>query len=72
MANNIYIADLEKHWLAAETKADELKHASKRTQSEALLAQHAEAEREASEAFDRLWVARDVGSANAGMPTIGE
>ena len=62
MEKNIYIADLEKHWLAAESKADELKHAANRLQCEEMAAKHAEAERVASEAFDRLWVARDVGS----------
>ena len=67
MANKIYIADLEKHWLAAESKADELKHEAARTRSEELLARHAEAERAASEAFDKLWVARDGGEDGAGM-----
>lgn len=59
MATEVYIADLEKHWLEAETKADELKHEAKRTQSQDLRSRHAAAEQAASEAFDRLWVARD-------------
>ncbi len=63
MATEIYIADLEKHWLAAESKADELKQEAKRTQSQDVLARHAEADKAASEAFDRLWTARDGGGA---------
>jgi hypothetical protein len=59
MATEVYIADLEKHWLDAETKADELKQEAKRTQSQDLQARHAAAEQAASDAFDRLWVARD-------------
>ena len=59
MATEVYIADLEKHWLAAESKADELKHEAERTQSQDVLARHAEADKAASEAFDRLWMARD-------------
>ena len=61
MATEVYIADLEKHWLAAESKADELKQEAERTQSQDVLARHAEADRAASEAFDRLWTARDGG-----------
>lgn len=61
MATEVYIADLEKHWLAAESKADELKQEAERTNSEELLARHAEADKAASEAFDRLWMARDGG-----------
>lgn len=61
MASEIYIADLEKHWLQAETTADELKHEAERTQSHDVRERHAEAERAASEAFDKLWVARDAG-----------
>ncbi len=59
MATEVYIADLEKHWLAAESKADELKQEAERTQSQDVLARHAEADKAASEAFDRLWTARD-------------
>lgn len=61
MAKEVYIADLEKHWLAAESKADELKQEAERTNSDELLARHAAADKAASEAFDRLWVARDGG-----------
>lgn len=59
MATEVYIADLEKHWLAAESKADELKQEAERTKSQDVLARHAEADKAASEAFDRLWMARD-------------
>ena len=59
MSTEVYIADLEKHWLAAESKADELKQEAERTQSQDVLARHAEADKAASEAFDRLWMARD-------------
>lgn len=67
MVNKVYLADLEKHWLAAETKADELKHEAERTGAAEILAKHAEAERAASEAFDRLWTARDVNEGSMGM-----
>jgi len=63
MAKEVYIADLEKHWLEAETKADKLKQEAERTRSEDLRARHAEAEKAASDAFDQLWQAKDVGSA---------
>ena len=61
MATEVYIADLEKHWLQAESTADELKHEAERTQSQELRSRHEAAERAASDAFDRLWVAKDVG-----------
>lgn len=61
MPTEIYIADLEKHWLQAETAADELKQEAERTQSQELRSRHAAAKRAASEAFDRLWVAKDAG-----------
>lgn len=60
MSREVYIADLEKHWLDAETKADALKQEARRTKSEEVLARHAEAERAASEAFDQLWQAKDA------------
>ncbi len=61
MATEVYIAHLEKHWLAAESKADELKQEAERTKSQDVLARHAEADKAASDAFDRLWMARDSG-----------
>ena len=61
MATEVYIADLEKHWLAAESKADELKQEAERTQSQDVLGRLAEADKAASDAFDRLWMARDGG-----------
>ncbi len=67
MAAEVYIADLEKHWLEAESKADELKHEAERTRSKDLFERHAEAEQAASEAFDRLWIAKDVGGATQQM-----
>ena len=72
------IAELEKHWLKAEAVADELKHEAARIRSSAaesdrselavlraeeLEARYAKAEQAASEAFDRLWQARDGGDA---------
>ena len=61
MATEVYIADLEKNWLEAESTADELKQEAERTRSRDLLERHAAADRAASEAFDRLWQARDGG-----------
>lgn len=65
MATEVYIADLEKHWLQAESAADELKQEAARTQSRDVREQHAAAEKAASEAFDRLWKARDSGEQRA-------
>lgn len=61
MAKEIYIADLERHWLEAESKADELKLEVERNGTADVQALFDEAERAASEAFDRLWQARDAG-----------
>jgi len=63
MAGKVYIADLENHWLQAETKADRLKREAERTKSADVRARHAEADKAASDAFDRLWQAKDVGGA---------
>ena len=65
MATEVYIADLEKHWLAAESRADELKQEAERTQSDDVRARLVEADKAASEAFDRLWSARDGGEQRA-------
>ena len=65
MATEVYIADLEKHWLQAESTADELKQEAARTQSRDVRERHAAAEKAAREAFDRLWQARDSGGQRA-------
>ncbi len=68
MATNI--SQLEQDWLAAEAMADEIKARARQLRSdgeievsigevEELNAKHNEAERAASEAFDRLWSARE-------------
>ena len=68
MATNI--SKLDQDWLAAEAMADEIKAQAKQLRHdgepevsisdvEALNAKHLEAERAASEAFDRLWSARE-------------
>ena len=68
MATNI--TKLEQDWLAAEAMADEIKARAKQLRHdgvpdvsigdvEELNAKHLEAERAASEAFDRLWSARE-------------
>jgi len=78
MVTTARIAELEKNWLEAEAVADELKHEVARMRSSAkengngelsvlradeLEARHAKAEAAASEAFDRLWIARNGGEA---------
>lgn len=68
MATNI--SQLEQDWLAAEAMADEIKAKARELRGEGeieitvgtaedLNAKQAEAERAASEAFDRLWSARE-------------
>ncbi|MEM9355143.1 MAG: hypothetical protein AAGB04_02930 [Pseudomonadota bacterium] len=68
MATNI--SQLEQDWLAAEAMADEIKAKARQLRGngeidvsigdvEELKAKQNEAERAASEAFDRLWSARE-------------
>ena len=68
MATNI--SQLEQDWLAAEALADEIKAQAKQLRGDGeievaigdadeLTAKQDEAERAASEAFDRLWSARE-------------
>jgi len=68
MATNI--SQLEQDWLAAEAMADQIKAQAKQLRGEGeinvsigeadkLNAKQMEAERAASEAFDRLWSARE-------------
>ena len=68
MATNI--SQLEQDWLAAEAQADQIKAQARQLRGdgeieisigevEELNARHVQAERAASEAFDRLWSARE-------------
>ena len=68
MAPNI--SQLEQDWLAAEALADQIKAQARQLRGdgeieisigevEELNARHVQAERAASEAFDRLWSARE-------------